>query len=145
MKKTIKSKTEVKNTLYKKHIQDGIFEIELVFLENLITELNELISSSFVLWKPFEKFIYWSLLKTFYSDKKIQLIPTLLVDNKFLPDMKTKANIFNDLFAVQCTHLKNNNVLPINQKLLTQSRLVSLDLNEDEILKIIRRALNIQI
>ena len=56
--------------------------------------------------------------------------------------MKTKANIFNDFFAQQCTLLKNNSVLPINQKFLTQSRLVSLDFNEDEILKIIR-ALNI--
>ena len=55
--------------------------------------------------------------------------------------MKTKANIFNDFFSEQCTPLKNNNVFPINQKVLTQSRLVSLGFNEDEILKIIR-ALN---
>ena len=34
--------------------------------------------------------------------------------------------------------LKNNIVLPINQKILTQSRLVSLDFSEDEILKVIR-------
>ena len=38
--------------------------------------------------------------------------------------------------------MKNHSVLPINQKFLTQSRLVSLDFNEDKILKIIR-ALNI--
>ena len=86
--------------------------------------------------------IYWSILKTFYSDKRILLIPPLLVDNKLVTDMKTKANIFNDFFAEQCTPLKNNNVLPINQKILTHSRLVSLDFNEDEILKIII-ALNI--
>ena len=41
-----------------------------------------------------------------------------------------------------CQSLVLLSVLPINQKLLTQSRLVSLDFNEDEILKIIR-ALNI--
>ena len=52
--------------------------------------------------------------------------------------MKTKANIFNIFFAEQCTPLKENNVLPINQKSLTQSRLVSLDFDEDEILNIIR-------
>ena len=45
-------------------------------------------------------------------------------------------------FAEQCTPLKNNSVLPINQNFLTQSRMVSLNFNEDEILKIIR-ALNI--
>ena len=41
-------------------------------------------------------------------------------------------------FAEQCTPLKNNSVLLVNQKLLTQSRRVSLEFNENEILKIIR-------
>ena len=59
-----------------------------------------------------------------------------------LTDIKTKANIFNDYFAEQCTPLKNNGVLPINQIFLTQSRLTSLDFSEEEIVKIIR-ALNI--
>ena len=59
-----------------------------------------------------------------------------MVDDKFVTDMKTKANIFNEFFAEQCTPSKNNSVLPINQKFLTQSMLVSLDFNEDEILKI---------
>ena len=59
-----------------------------------------------------------------------------------LTDIKTKANIFNEYFAEQCTLLKNNGVLPINQIFLTQSRLTSLDFSEEEILKIIR-ALNI--
>ena len=56
--------------------------------------------------------------------------------------MKTKADIFNKFFAEQCTPLKNDSKIPINQIFLTQSRLSSLDFNEDEILKIIR-ALNI--
>ena len=41
-----------------------------------------------------------------------------------------------------CIPLKSNSFLPVNQIFLTQSRLVSLDFDEDEILKIIR-ALNI--
>ena len=56
--------------------------------------------------------------------------------------MKTKGNIFYDLFAENGTPLENNSALPINPKFFTQSRLVSLDFNEDESLKIIR-ALNI--
>ena len=52
--------------------------------------------------------------------------------------MKTKADIFNNFFAEQCTTLKNDSKLPLNQIYLTQSRLVSLNFNEDEILKIIR-------
>ena len=85
---------------------------------------------------------YWSILKTFYNDKKIALIPPLLVNNNFITDIKTKANIFNTFFAEQCTPLKNDSVLPINQMFLTQSKLGTLDFNENEILKIIR-ALNI--
>ena len=71
---------------------------------------------------------YWSFLKTFHNDKKIPLIPPLLVDDKHVTDIKTL--------------LKNNTVLPINQTFLTQSGLTSLDFSEEEILKIIR-ALNI--
>ena len=74
--------------------------------------------------------------------QKIPLIPPLLVDDKFVTDMKTKVNIFNKFFAEQCTPLKNDSKLPSNQIFLTQLRLSSLDFSEDEILKIIR-ALNI--
>ena len=81
---------------------------------------------------------YWSILKTFYNDKKIPLIPPLLVDDKHVTNIKTKANIFNEYCAEQCTLLKNSSVLPINQTFLTQSRFTSLDFNEEKILKIIR-------
>ena len=74
--------------------------------------------------------------------KKILLIPPLLVADKFVNDTKTKADIFNNFFAEQCTPLKNDSKLPSNQIYLTQSKLVSLDFNEDEVLKIIR-SLNI--
>ena len=57
---------------------------------------------------------YWSILTTFYNDKKIPLIPPLLVDDKFVTDMKMKADIFNNFFAKQCTPLKKDSVLPIN-------------------------------
>ena len=87
---------------------------------------------------------YWSILKTIYNDKKIPLIPLLLIDDKFVTDIQAKANIFNMLFVDQCTPLKNNSVLPTKQLFLTQARLGTLDFNEGEILKIIR-VLNINI
>ena len=46
MNEIIKSKMEAKNILYKKYIRNGRFESDFIFLENLITELNELISST---------------------------------------------------------------------------------------------------
>ena len=50
MNETIKSKIEVKNALYKKYTQNGGFESDFVFLENLISELNELISPTKALY-----------------------------------------------------------------------------------------------
>ena len=64
---------------------------------------------------------YWSILKTFYNGKKIPLIPPLLVNDKFVTDMKTKADILNKFFAEQCTPLKNDSKLPNSQIFLTQS------------------------
>ena len=65
-----------------------------------------------------------------------------MVNDKFVTDTQIKANIFNKFFPDQCTPLKNNSSLLANQIFLTQSRLTSLDFDEDELFKIIR-ALNI--
>ena len=54
-----------------------------------------------------------------------------MVDNKFVTDIKAKANIFNEYFAKQCILMKKSSVL------LVISRLISLDFNEEEIRKII--------
>ena len=65
-----------------------------------------------------------------------------MIDNKFVTDVQTKANIFNKFFAEQCTPLRKGYVLPVNQMFLIQARLKTLDFKEVEIFKIIR-ALNI--
>ena len=70
--------------------------------------------------------------------KKIPIIPPLLIDEKFVTDMQMKANIFNKFFADQCAPLKNGSVLPKNQIFLAQSRICTLDFNEEELMKIIR-------
>ena len=46
MNETIRSKIKAKNALYKKYVQNGRFKSDFVYLENLIIELNELISST---------------------------------------------------------------------------------------------------
>ena len=153
MKENIKTKIKEKNTLYQKYIENGRLESDFILLEKLITELNDLIFSTKTLYyKNLAKKLnnpllqtktYWSILKTFHNDKIIPLIPPLLEDDKFVTDIKTKADIFDKFFAEQCTPLKNDSKLPSNQIYLTQSRLGSLNFNEDEILKIIR-ALNPQ-
>ena len=152
MNEIIKSKTKTKNLLFKQYIQNGRFESDFVFLETLIIETNELISStknSYYenLAKELNNSLlqaktYWSILKTFYNEKKNPNNFTSFDRRYFLTDIQTKANIFNKFFADQCTPLKNSCVLTENQMFLTQSRLNSINFNEDEILKIIK-ALNI--
>ena len=85
---------------------------------------------------------YWSIIKTFYNEKKIPIIPPLLIDYNFVTDISTKADISNKFFVEQCTPLMNDSVFPKSHTFLTLSRLSSLHLNKDDMLKIIR-ALNI--
>ena len=125
--------------------------LTLCFIESLANEINDLVSNAKNLYYNLAEKLnnpllqaktYWSVLKTFYKNKKIPLIPPLLIDDKFVTDIQAKSNIFNKFFADQCTPLKNNSMLPTNQLFMTQATLRSLDFNEGEILKIIR-ALNI--
>ena len=84
---------------------------------------------------------YWSILRSFYNDSKIPLIPPLLVNDKIVPDFTEKPNLFNDLFATQCTPLSNNTALPSAISFKTQSRL-SINFEKKkkkDILKIIRK------
>ena len=122
MNETIKSKIKTRNKLYKQYIENGRFESDFMMIESLITEINDLITSTKDLYynnlakrlnNPLlQAKTYWSTLKTFYNNKKIPIIPPLLIDDKFVTDIQTKPNIFNKFFADQCTPLKNGSVLP---------------------------------
>ena len=46
MNETIKLKIKAKDNMYKKYIQKGRFESDFVLLETLITEINELVSTT---------------------------------------------------------------------------------------------------
>ena len=74
-----KIKNESKN-LHKQYIKNGRFESDFVFIERLVNEINELISNAKNLYYDnlakklnnplLQAKTYWSILKTFYSDKK---------------------------------------------------------------------------
>ena len=49
----------------------------------------------------------WSILQSFYNDRKVSLIPPLLINGKFATDIQTKKNIFSKFFADQCQPLNN--------------------------------------
>ena len=75
-----------------------------MFLETLTNELDDLICSTRTLyyenlWKkinnPFlQAKTYLLILKTFIKGEKVPLILPLLIDDKFVTDIKMKANIF---------------------------------------------------
>ena len=71
---------------------------------------------------------YWSILKSFYNDTKVPLIPPLLVNNK----------IVSDFFATHCTPLTNSSVLPSTISFKTHLGLNSISFEKEDILKIIR-------
>ena len=116
MNDTIKAKIKTRNLVFKQYMQNERFESDFGFLKALITELNELISSTKTLYYEnlakklnnslLQAKTYWPILKTFYNNKKIPLIPPLLIDDKFVTDIQTKANIFNKVFAEQCTPIR---------------------------------------
>ena len=99
--------------MYNKYVQNGKFESELLLLEIIIIELNELFKSIKALQyetlsKKLNNIYYkaktsWSILKIIYNEKKIALILPLLLNDKFVNDIKIKACIFDKCFAEQCT------------------------------------------
>ena len=81
---------------------------------------------------------YWSIVKTLFNGKKIPVIPPIFSNNQIITDFQTKANIFNEHFSNQCTVISNNSVFPVNFQSLTNDELISIDIREENILKIIR-------
>ena len=55
---------------------------------------------------------YWTILKIFYSGKKIPLIPPLIINDQFISDFQEKANYFNLYFAKQCAPIENDSSIP---------------------------------
>ena len=108
MNETIKSKIKTRNKHFKQYIENGRFESDFMMIETLITEINDLITSTKDLYynnlvkrlnNPLlQAKTYWSILKIFYSDKKIPIIPPLLIDDKFVTD-----NIFNSFKTLYFT------------------------------------------
>ena len=41
---------------------------------------------------------YWSILKSFFLERKILVIPPFFVNNKFISDFKVNFELFNDFF-----------------------------------------------
>ena len=84
---------------------------------------------------------YWSIINKLLSNKKVPIIPPILVNGELVSDFKQKANIFNNHFAFLCTPIKNGSKLP-NFSYKTEKRLTSFDIKDDDII-LIRGNLNV--
>ena len=113
MNEIIKSKVKAKDKLCKQYIKNGRFESDFVFIETLVNEINALISNAKTLYyvnlakklnNPLlQAKTYWSILKAFYNNKEIPLIPSLLINDKFVMIYKQKQ-IFLISFLLTNVH-----------------------------------------
>ena len=81
---------------------------------------------------------YWSILKTYLNNKKILCIPPIYHNNNYITDFKEKAQIFNNLFAKQCTLVENTSKLLTNSFKKTNNLLSTISFTTDDIAKVIK-------
>ena len=150
----LRDKINWKNSIYKDYLKNSKTNYHYIKLQYAISEVSEegwmekgkdeyhrrlakKLSDPSASFKT-----YWFILKRFYNEKKVPIIPPVLINNKLESDFKTKANYFNSFFASKCTPLINNSTLPNSLQYVSTARLSSFSFNEEVILKIIN-ALNI--
>ena len=70
--------------------------------------------------------------------KKIPCVPPIYHNNNFITGFKEKAQIFNNLFAKQCTLVENTSKLPIDSSKRTNNLLSTISFTKDDIANIIK-------
>ena len=78
---------------------------------------------------------YWSILNPFLNNRKISVIPPLLVNGDIITSLSKKADLFNKFFADQCTPLNDLNKLP-PLYLKADKKLCNLSINKNGIFTI---------
>ena len=77
---------------------------------------------------------YWSILKTFHNGKKVLVIPPLFINSKFITDFQEKANVFNSLFAKQCSPIpSSSSVLPEKLSYMTKDRIKTICFGKNDV------------
>ena len=143
----IRTAIEMKGNAYKEYIRSGLRHNYYVRLENLTTELSNLIRDTETEYhgKLAAKLVnpstsaktYWSILKTFANGRKVPVIPPLLINSEFISKFKTKANYFNRFFNQQCTAIFTDSSTPSSVNLATNEAVTSVNFDEQLISKLI--------
>ena len=152
MDEDIRNKINEKNELYKKSSYNNYYHRNWLKIQRMTTEISDLIiTKKDEYYNRLSKRLsdpntsaktYWSILKTFYNGKKVPLIPPLLIEDTFITNIKSKANIFNNFFSLQCNPIMNNSHIPNTVPYLLNERIDSIEISNNDIIKIIR-ALNV--
>ena len=131
---------EMKNNTYKEYIRSGMRYNYYVRLENVTTELSNLICDTKIEYhsKLAAKLVntstsaktYWSILKTFANGRKVPVIPPLLINYEFISNFKTKANYFNRFFNHQCTSISTDSSRPSSVNLATNETVTTINFDE---------------
>ena len=148
MTEYIKSKIHWKKFIYKQYVNSSRNHADYDILQQVISEVSELVDDAKSNYDDMlanklsnpstSSKTYWSILKTFFNNEKISLIPPIFIGNKIESDFKLKANQFNKYFASNSTTINNDSSLPSSFEFYSQSRLSSLNIIEDDILNIVR-------
>ena len=143
----IKSLVKLKNEMFKLYLQSGKKHDDYILLQNANHQLSDMIKRNKNSYydhltsklndpKTSAK-AYWAILKTFVNGKKIPSIPPLLINGQFITDFLSKANIFNNFFAQQCTDIVTSSTVPSAPSFISNKRLSYLDFDVKDIMDII--------
>ena len=143
----VRAVIEMKNNACKEHIRSGMMLIYYVCLENLTTELSNLIrdtkpechiKSAAKLVNPSTSAkTCWSILEIFTSDWNVPVILPSLINNEFISNFKTKANYFNRFFNQQCTAISTDSSIPSSVNLATNETVTKINFEKQLISKLI--------
>ena len=144
----IKCKIKSKKKTFQQYLKNGRKITDFEVVDKEAAELSEMIQ------KRKEKFFYdlslklnnpqtspktyWSIIKSCYNGRKIPIMPPLSVNGKSITIFKEKANLFNKYFSSQCNPLPDDSKLPENQTYITETKLSSFDIEDEDIYKIIK-------
>ena len=122
MTSEIKQKLKEKTQIYRKYVKNK-YDVGFKQLLN-----NKMIETSNLIGNAKEKYYknegnklldptlgpkkYWSILNSFLGNKKMPTIPPLFENGEVVTDYSSKAEIFNNYFAAQCTPLDDGIDLP---------------------------------
>ena len=122
MTSQLKTAIKRKHRVYNKSVKRGCKAEEWEHLKTLSQNTSQMITSAKEKYflKLSQKLsdptngvkAYWSALNTVINRNKVTNIPPLLENRVFITNYQTKAELFNEFFAKQCSLLPNDSSIP---------------------------------